>query len=109
MDIDKSHLGWEMWSTMDGVYDAKGDRIDGLTNVYPTEGIWWDAEPDREIVQTSDSHYNVYIQDYYNGRLIEPGKESGYQLKTSSGATSLVTGVKNLFSSVRSMECVKVS
>lgn len=85
MDIDKSHLGWEMWSTMDGVYDAKGDRIDGLTNVYPTEGIWWDAEPDREIVQTSDSHYNVYIQDYYNGRLIEPGKESGYQLKTSYG------------------------
>ncbi len=85
MDIDKDHLGWEMWSTMDGVYDAKGDRIDGLTNVFPTEGIWWDDQPDREIVQTSDSHYNVYVQDYFNGRLIEIAKLSGYRYITSYG------------------------
>ena len=85
MDIDKNHIGWEMWSTMDGVYDAKGDRIEGLTNTYPTEGIWWDGDLDREIVQTSDSHYNFYIQKYGKGRLIEPAKESGYQLKTSYG------------------------
>lgn len=85
MDIDKNHLGWEMWSTMDGVYDAKGNKIDGLTNTYPTEGIWWDGQLDREILQTSDSHYNFYVQDYYNGRLVEPAKESGYQLKTSYG------------------------
>lgn len=85
MDIDPDHLGWEMWSTMDGVYDAKGNRINGLTNTYPTEGIWWDGQLDREIVQTSDSHYNFYIQDYKNGRLVEPAKASGYQLKTSYG------------------------
>ena len=85
MDIDKSHLGWEMWSTMDGVYDAKGDKIEGLTNTYPTEGIWWDGDLDREILQTSDSHYNFYVQQYGGGRLIEPAKESGYQLKTSYG------------------------
>ena len=86
MDIDKSHLGWEMWSTMDGsVYDAKGDKITGLTNTYPTEGIWWDEELDREIVQSSDSHYNVYVQDYYKGRLIEIAKLSGYRYITSYG------------------------
>ena len=85
MDVDPNHLGWEMWSTMDGVYDAKGNRIEGLTNTYPTEGIWWDGQLDREILQTSDSHYNFYMQDYGGGRLIEPGKESGYQLKTSYG------------------------
>lgn len=85
MDVDKSHLGWEMWSTMDGVYDAKGDRIEGLDNVYPTEGMWWDGNLDREILQTSDSHYNFYFQDYGGGRLIEPAKASGYQLKTSYG------------------------
>lgn len=85
MDVDKNHLGWEMWSTMDGVYDAKGDRIEGLTNTYPTEGMWWDGMLDREILQTSDSHYNFYFQDYGGGRLIEPAKESGYQLKTSYG------------------------
>ncbi len=85
MDVDKNHLGWEMWSTMDGVYDAKGDRIDGLTNVYPTEGMWWDGELDREILQTSDSHYNFYFQDYGGGRIVEPAKASGYTLKTSYG------------------------
>lgn len=85
MDVDKNHLGWEMWSTMDGVYDAKGNKIEGLTNTYPTEGMWWDGQLDREILQTSDSHYNFYFQDYGGGRLIEPAKESGYQLKTSYG------------------------
>ena len=74
MDIDPGHMGWEMWSTMGGVYDAKGELIPGLTAPYPTEGIWWDSEPDREIVQTSDSHHNVYVQDFFKGRLIEIAK-----------------------------------
>ncbi|MCR5312342.1 MAG: hypothetical protein K6E54_01600 [Bacteroidaceae bacterium] len=86
IDIDKSHLGWEMWSTMDGnIYDAKGDLIPSLKNIFPTEGVWWDSELDREIVQTSDSHYNVYIQDFFKGRLIEIAKESGYKYITSYG------------------------
>ena len=36
MDIDRAHLGWEMWSTMDGnMYDAKGNLISGYSNQYP--------------------------------------------------------------------------
>ena len=82
MDVDPNHLGWEMWSTMGGVYNAKGDLIPEHTAPYPTEGIWWDGELDREIVQTSDSHYNVYIQDFYKGRLIEIAKLSGWRYVT---------------------------
>lgn len=82
MDIDPDHMGWEMWSTMGGVYDAKGELIPDLTAPYPTEGIWWDSEPDREIVQTSDSHHNVYVQDFFKGRLIEIAKISGYRYVT---------------------------
>ncbi len=82
MDVDPNHLGWEMWSTMGGVYNAKGDLIPEHTAPYPTEGIWWDGGLDREIVQTSDSHYNVYIQDFYNGRLIEIAKLSGWRYVT---------------------------
>lgn len=82
MDIDPNHLGWEMWSTMGGVYTAQGELIPGLDAPYPTEGIWWDGDPDREIVQTSDSHYNVYVQDYFKGRLIEIAKLSGYRYLT---------------------------
>lgn len=83
MDVDPSHLGWEMWSTMDGnMYDAKGNLIPGLSNQYPCEGVWWDGQPDREVVQTSDSHYNVYIQDFYNGREVEFAKISGWRYTT---------------------------
>ncbi len=82
MDIDKDHLGWEMWSTMGGVYDAQGNLISGYDSQYPCEGIWWDAEPDREVVQTSDSHHNVYVQDFFNGRLIQIAKDSGYRYVT---------------------------
>lgn len=82
MDVDPNHLGWEMWSTMGGVYNAKGDLIPEHTAPYPTEGIWWDGEADREIVQTSDSHYNVYIQDFYKGRLIEIAKLSNWRYVT---------------------------
>lgn len=83
MDVDASHLGWEMWSTMDGnMYDAKGNLIPGLSNQYPCEGVWWDADPDRETVQTSDSHYNVYIQDFYRGREVEFAKLSNWRYTT---------------------------
>ena len=82
MDVDPNHLGWEMWSTMGGVYNAQGELIPEHTAPFPTEGIWWDNDPDREIVQSSDSHYNVYIQDFYKGRLIEIAKLSNWRYVT---------------------------
>ncbi|MBQ9637628.1 MAG: hypothetical protein IJV36_07050 [Prevotella sp.] len=83
IDISPDHLGWEMWSTMDGsVYDAQGNKIEGLANQYPCEGIWWDNELDREVVQTSDSHYNVYIQDFFKGRLIQIASLSNWRYVT---------------------------
>ena len=83
IDIDRNRLGWEMWSTMDDkVYDARGNLITGYTNQYPCEGIWWDNEVDREVVQTSDSHYNVYVQDFFKGREVEFAKISGYRYTT---------------------------
>jgi len=90
MDLDPNHLGWEMFSTMDSyqMYDAKGNKIDGKLGYFPTEGIWWDGELDRENVNTPDGNgYNAMIVDYKNGntRLIEMAKESGWTLKTSFG------------------------
>ncbi len=82
MDIDKEHLGWEMWSTMGKVYDAQGNLITGYDSQYPCEGLWWDNEPDREVIQTSDSHYNVYVQDFFKGREVEFSKISNYRYVT---------------------------
>lgn len=82
MDIDPDHLGWEMWSTMAGVYDAKGDLIPELDSHYPCEGIWWDGDLGRENVGTSDSHYNVYVEDFKTGRLIQIARDSGWRYIT---------------------------
>lgn len=82
MDIDSNHLGWEMWSTMGGVYDAQGNLIPELESRYPCEGIWWDGDLDRENVGTSDSHYNVYVEDMKTGRLIQIARESKWRYTT---------------------------
>ncbi len=88
LDIDPNHLGWEMFSTMDGyqVYDAHGNKIDGMTGYFPTEGIWWDGALDRERVDTPDGNgYNAMIVDYTKGRYIEMAKESGWTINSSNG------------------------
>ncbi len=82
MDIDPNHLGWEMWSTMGGVYDAQGNLIPELESRYPCEGIWWDGDLDRENVGSSDSHYNVYVEDMKTGRLIQIARESNWRYTT---------------------------
>ena len=87
LDLDKDHLGWEMFSTMDGyqIFDAKGEKIEGLIGYFPTEGIWWDNELDRERVDSPDGGgYNADIRDFRNGRLIEMAKESDYTIKSSN-------------------------
>lgn len=89
LDLDASHLGWEMFSTMDGyqIYDAKGEKLEGKKGYFPTEGLWWDGALDRENVAAPDgSGYNAMVVDYSNGRLIEMAKESGWTINTSYGA-----------------------
>lgn len=87
IDLDPDHIGWEMFSTMDDyqMYDAKGNKIEGKKGYFPTEGIWWDGELDRENVNSPDGGgYNAMIVDYKNGRLIEMAKESNWTIKTSN-------------------------
>lgn len=88
LDLDKSHIGWEMFSTMDGyqIYDAKGNKIDGKVGYFPTEGIWWDGQLDRERVDTPDGDgKNAMVVDYESGRLIEMAKESGWTINSVYG------------------------
>ena len=83
IDITPDHKGWEMWCTMDGnVYNAQGDIVKGASAKFPTEGIWWDGELDREMVNSSDSHYNVFIEDFFRGRLQQIANESGWRYQT---------------------------
>ena len=101
MDIDPNHKGYEMWSTMGNLYNAKGELIkEGAINSelpFPTEGVWWDGELDREYVSSPDGNgYNPDVRKYNNGsggnRLIEIGKLSGYTITSEYGKRAMYWG-----------------
>jgi len=52
MDIDPRYLGYEAWGTgTDGmVHDAQGNAIYGKNNAFYNFGVWWDADPLREML-----------------------------------------------------------
>ena len=97
MDVDPDHKGYEMWSTMGNLYNAKGELIkaaevnNGLP--FPTEGIWWDGEPDREMLTSADGNgYNADIRKFGGTRLIEMAKESGYTVSSEYGKRPMYFG-----------------
>ncbi len=97
MDLDPNHLGYEMFSTMDTyLNDAQGNVITGAATYFPTEGIWWDGELDRERVDSPDGNgYNADIRKYNGGsntRLFEIAKNSGYKYKSMNAKRALFWG-----------------
>lgn len=87
MDIDPAHKGYEMWSTMGGLYDCTGELIPDGPSPFPREGIWWDGELDREMLDAPDGNgFNAYVRKVLPGtRLIEMAKISGWQVAASYG------------------------
>ena len=100
MDVLKEHKGYEMWSTMPNMYTAQGDvAIEGTyqnTSIaYPTEGIWWDGELDREAVASpggKGANTNVDIRKHGGSRLVQFSKESGYRINAGSAIRAMYWG-----------------
>lgn len=93
-DMDKDHLGWEMFSTMNSyaIYNANGDAT-GKTAYFPTEALWWDGDLGREYLASPDGNgYNAYIAKYGTGRLIEMAKEASWKVKSEYGARAAFWG-----------------
>ncbi|SFQ76187.1 T9SS type A sorting domain-containing protein [Hymenobacter arizonensis] len=53
-DIDPRHLGYEMWGSSGGLYNAKGEQI-GTAKPTVNFGLWWDGDLQRELL---DAGYN---------------------------------------------------
>ncbi len=92
MDIDKNHKGYEMWSTMGNIYNAKGDAIYVGGVDMPKEGMWWDGELDREILDAKDGDgANAMITkyagngSYQNNRLIQFASMMNWAVKSEYG------------------------
>ncbi|MBM6991644.1 MAG: autotransporter-associated beta strand repeat-containing protein [Prevotella sp.] len=81
MDIDSTHLGYEIYSTMANCYDIKGNVVHAGSTPYPYEGVWWDGDLGREkLGSPGGSGYstNAHIEKDYGGRLAELSRESGW-------------------------------
>jgi len=92
MDIDSTRLGYEMYSTMANIYDAKGNIIYEGATPFPNEGVWWDGDLAREELTSSDgSGFNADIRKYdinthdFGARLIEFAKMTNWQVKSEYG------------------------
>lgn len=50
-DVDPRYEGYEMWTTGDaGLYNADGTYIQDRGNAFVNFGVWWDADPLRELL-----------------------------------------------------------
>lgn len=81
MDVDPSHKGYEFYSTMQNLYDCKGNVIAAGTTPFPYEGIWWNGDLLREVLSSpGGSNYtsNVMVTTYGGSRLIQFSKESSW-------------------------------
>ncbi|HEY2952244.1 MAG TPA: rhamnogalacturonan lyase [Verrucomicrobiae bacterium] len=53
MDIDPRHRGYEMWASgagLTGVWNVKGEKISERKPRSCNFGVWWDADPLRELL-----------------------------------------------------------
>lgn len=97
MDVDAGHKGYEMWSTMPDIYNAKGDVI-GNNKPFPYEGIWWDGDLGRESVMTPGSGNNcpIVIAKYDKSstwkRLNQISKDAGWQLVAENAVRPMFFG-----------------
>jgi len=92
MDIDSTRLGYEMYSTMANIYDAKGNILYEGGAPFPNEGVWWDGDLAREELNSADGNgFNADIRKYdinshsYASRLIEFAKMTNWQVKSEYG------------------------
>jgi autotransporter-associated beta strand protein len=92
MDVDSTHLGYEFYSTMANIYDAKGNTIYEGGTPFPHEGVWWDGDLDREDLSSADGNgFNADVRKFdinshsFGSRLIEFAKMTGWQVKSEYG------------------------
>ena len=97
MDVDPSHKGYEMWSTMANTYDAKGDMISS-THPYPFEGLWWDGDLAREsCIETGSTDHNLSVGKWVLdsdgwSRLFDISKSCSWQVHGENAGRPLFWG-----------------
>ena len=82
-DIDPTHAGYECWASNGGLYDCKGVRI-GTTQPGSTNfGVWWDADPLRELLNGTQISKWDWTNSTTNAVLTAAGCSSNNSTKST--------------------------
>ena len=65
-DIDPTHYGYEVWGSVGGLYDCKGNQISATRPRSMNFAVWWDGDLTRELLD--GNHVDKW--DYQNGQLV---------------------------------------
>ncbi len=101
-DIDPRHLGHESWTSADGnIYNAKGQIVQAKpSNIFQNFGIWWDADPLRELLEGATiSDWLINATTGVGGRInfdLDPatsGTQGGFPNSSGNNGTKNTPGL----------------
>ncbi|HMO87264.1 MAG TPA: dockerin type I domain-containing protein, partial [Lacipirellulaceae bacterium] len=97
-DIDPNHPGYEYWPTTNDpngnprmIYNSEGQGIYGVGNAFVNFGVWWDADPLRELLDgTTISKWNHVTRTRNNFDLNpnQSGTQSAPGVSSNNGTKS---------------------
>ncbi len=89
-DVDPRYPGYEMWSSLPGMYNAKGERI-GDRKPSVNFGVWWDGDYLREML---DGQNNPQISkwDWVNQTSVPLLRMEGTRSNNGTKATPTISG-----------------
>jgi hypothetical protein len=94
-DIDPRYAGYEMWTTGDaGIYNVTGQRIqDKPSNMFINFGVWWDADPLRELLDgTTISDWRINQTSGLGGRFNYVFAPAGLASNNGTKSTPALSG-----------------
>jgi hypothetical protein len=91
-DIDPRHRGYEAWSARGGLYNARGELITTSRPFQMNFGIWWDADPLRELLDGTTISKWDWTASRANTVLNATGAASNNSTKATPALTADLLG-----------------
>jgi rhamnogalacturonan endolyase len=92
LDIDPRHKGYEAWAARGGLYSCKGELITSRRPSQMNFGVWWDADPLRELLDsTTVSKWN-WLTSTASSLLAATGAASNNSTKATPCLSADILG-----------------
>ncbi|MBP8606288.1 MAG: hypothetical protein KBI46_10690 [Phycisphaerae bacterium] len=87
-DYDPDHKGLEFYSTMNGMYNCRGELIYN-ERPFPTLGIWWDGDLRREFFASADGEGRNPVINKWN--YVSKNADRLFTIYSDNGSYSVIS------------------